>query len=97
MKKILLVATICVAGLVSAKNIDVKKPTKEVEKKEVTQSTESKDPQPKCFSYGILIECTGEVLEDTVCYGPGSDNATYQDAWDCITENGQLANEFFCG
>ncbi len=50
-----------------------------------------------CMSYRMLIECTGEVIEDTVCYGGNSGNATYQDAWNCMTTNGQLANEYFCG
>ncbi|AKK74423.1 hypothetical protein OK18_19015 [Chryseobacterium gallinarum] len=99
MKKILLIATISVAGLVSAKNTEVKTPTKEVEKKEVVKEVDSKeaDASMQCIQYGMLISCTNEVIPDTVCYGEGTDNATYEDAWDCITTNGQLANEFFCG
>lgn len=98
MKKILLVATISVAGLVSAKDAEVKTTTKEVEKKEtVKEADKEADAAMQCIQYGMLISCTNEVIEDTVCYGEGTDNASYEDAWDCITTNGQLANEFFCG
>lgn len=100
MKKVFLVATICVAGLASAKNAEIKNPTKEGEKKEAVKTIDSKEADAKkmnCISYGMYIECTGEVIPDTVCYGEGTGTATYQDAWNCITENGQMANAYVCG
>jgi hypothetical protein len=100
MKKILLVATMSVAGLVSAKNAEEKKRTKEVEKKEAVKEAESKEAEAlkiQCINYGMFIECTGEVIPDQVCYGEGTGVASYEEAWDCITTNGTLANDYFCG
>jgi len=84
----------------SAKDAKINNLKKEIEKTETVENTDlktSKGPAMMCMSYGMLIECTGEVIEDTVCYGGNSGNATYQDAWNCMTTNGQLANEYFCG
>lgn len=97
MKKILLIATIGVAGLVSAKDAEVK-PTKEVEKKEAVNASadDAEALRMQCIQYGMYIECTGEVIPDQVCYGEGTGISTYEEAWDCITHNGTLANAFFC-
>jgi len=99
MKKLFLFAAVSVAGLASAKDVEIKKLSTDGEKKEAVKSTVSKEIEAKmnCISYGMYIECTGEVIPDTVCYGEGTGTATYQDAWNCITENGTLANDYFCG
>lgn len=101
MKKIILVATICVAGLVSAKNTEEIKPTKEGEKKEVKikekSASKSDALKMQCQSIGILITCTDEVLTDTVCWGEGSGTATYEQAHADHIHNAQLLNEYLCG
>lgn len=102
MKKVILVATICVAGLVSAKTAKNLKPTKEVEKKEALEVKEIQDSKKatkkiNCRTIGMLVWCTDTMLSDTVCWGPGSGTATEEQAMSESLHNSQLVNEFFCG
>ncbi len=101
MKKIILLAAFGVAGLVSAKNSEEMKPSKEGEKKVVSKTTESKGSENalkmQCSSIGILITCTDEILTDTVCWGEGSGTATYAQAHADHIHNAQLLNEYLCG
>lgn len=103
MKKIILIAAIGVAGLTSAKNIDVKEKEKEKEDKKTEQTekktSESGDPtgRMQCISVGMYVWCTGEVASDTVCWGSGSGTATYEQAIADSIHNSQLYTEFHCG
>jgi len=93
MKKLFLVATIGVAGLVSAKNAEIKTLSKE-NKLEV-KTVESKDSKVfskfGCWQYGIVIGCTNEMVVDTAC------GDTFADAQACMNQNAALMNEFMCG
>jgi hypothetical protein len=104
MKKIILLGAFAATTLVSAKNVDEINPRKEGEKKESVKeaktTTESKadDPEGKmnCYEYAMFIPCTNTYITDTQCWGPGTGTATWEDAWNCIGQNGVLAVEFFC-
>ncbi|KFF10497.1 hypothetical protein IW15_19345 [Chryseobacterium soli] len=101
MKKVILIATICIAGLVSAKNGEEMKPTKE--KKEVAKATAQAEEQEEalkainCRTVGMYVWCNDEMLSDTVCWGEGSGTATEAQAMAQSLHNAQLVNEFFCG
>ncbi|GAB0156243.1 hypothetical protein CHRYSEOSP005_15070 [Chryseobacterium sp. Alg-005] len=99
MKKILLVATICVAGLASAKDGEVKTIEKKTEKKEAVKEIDSKEAEAamQCMQVGMLVWCTDEVVTDTVCWGEGSGTATYEQAVSDSIRNSQLLTEFTCG
>lgn len=104
MKKLILVVAIVATGLVSAKDGEKIKGSKENEKKEVAKSDVSdKDIPPpddttmQCYQYSIYIPCQDSYIDDTQCWGPGSGTATWHDAWDCIRRNGEMAVDFFCG
>lgn len=93
MKKTILLTAFGVAGLMSAKE-----DKKEI--KENLQTKEQKETQKakmQCQTVGILIGCTDEVLDDTICWGSGSHNATYEDARKEELHNARLLNEFYCG
>lgn len=85
----MLLATISVAGLVSAKNAEERKETKTVEKEVAVKA--------QCQSVGIFIPCTNENLSDTICWGEGTGNATYDDAVVEESHNAHLLVEFLCG
>ncbi len=89
MKKFILLAAMSLAGLVSAKNGEEKKETKTDEKEAVAKA--------QCQLVGMFIWCTGEVVEDTICWGSGTNNATYADATAEETHNSQLLSEYTCG
>lgn len=95
MKKTILLAAFSVAGLVSAKEgktvTEENSPSKATEQKQVQKS------KMQCQTVGILIGCTDEVLDDTICWGSGSHNATYEDARKEELKNARLLNEFYCG
>lgn len=107
MKKIILLAAFGVAGMLSAKNAEETKPTKdtEKEKKEIVKEkkanescgSESKVLQYNCIEYSMYIPCLDMFLDDQVCYGSGACVSTWDDAWNCMTTNGTLATKFFCG
>lgn len=98
MKKIVLLAAFGVASLVSAKNAEETKLTKEGEKKEIVKEAEADDPEGKmnCYEYTMYIPCTQAIINDTQCWGPGTGTATWEDAWICINQNGANAIDFFC-
>ncbi|GAA5096981.1 hypothetical protein GCM10023210_31450 [Chryseobacterium ginsengisoli] len=99
MKKTFFLSAFIVAGLVSAKNVDVKK-DKEGEKTEKKASeTQQEDPtgRMQCTQVGMLVWCTNEVVADTVCWGEGSGTSTYQQAMLDEVHNSQLLTEYFCG
>lgn len=50
-----------------------------------------------CYEYAMYIPCTETYVTDTQCWGPGSGTATWEDAWNCVNQNGVLMIEFFCG
>jgi len=86
----MLLATVCVAGLVSAKNAEEKK---ETEKAEVPKEAAAM----QCQQVGIFIPCTNESLTDTICWGEGSWNPTYDDAVAEESHNAHLLVEYLCG
>lgn len=99
MKKLFLLATIVVAGFVNAKNIEETKPTQEAEKKEAVSETEYSESEVlkyKCIEYAMYIPCQDFFLTDQVCWGEGTGVPTWDDAWNCITENGEMATFHFC-
>ncbi|MDQ1097589.1 MULTISPECIES: hypothetical protein [Chryseobacterium] len=101
MKKIILVAALGIAGLASAKNIDVKKDKNDekIEKKskDTKSSEESEALKMQCMQVGMLVWCTNEVVSDTVCWGEGSGTSTYEQAVSDSIHNSQLLTEFTCG
>src|SRR5690606_3082854 len=100
MKKMILVAALGVAGLASAKNIDVRKDKNDekIEKKsKYTKNSEESEALMQCMQVGMLIWCTDEVVSDTVCWGEGSGTPTYQQAVAESIRNSQLLTEFTCG
>lgn len=99
MKKIFLLAAFGVAGLVSAKNaLEIKAEfSKEKNNVEIKESKKSgKIVIQQCQNYGMYIPCTDETLSDSVCWGEGTGNATYEDARQCMLRNAKLALKFFC-
>ncbi|KMQ69166.1 hypothetical protein ACM39_03395 [Chryseobacterium sp. FH2] len=93
MKKILFATAFGVAGLVSAKSTENVKTDIRKDKIEYAGSElkESKSiVKPMCYSYGIIIGCTNDVVVDTAC------GATFAIAQQCMIENGALMNEYFC-
>jgi len=87
MKKLILLVSFGVAGLVSAKNtVEIKPQTGE--KTEVSKM--------QCQTIGILVTCTNEILTDTVCWGEGSGTDIYAQAHADHIHNAQLLNEFLC-
>ncbi|AZA87172.1 hypothetical protein EG349_10410 [Chryseobacterium shandongense] len=103
MKKLILVVAIVATGLVSAKDGEKIKVSEDTNKKEVVQSKASQNDTPpddtkmQCYEYSMFIPCTETFITDTQCWGPGSGTATWEDAWDCIQQNGSLAVDYFCG
>lgn len=101
MKKILLLITFAIAGLVNAKSIDLEKGKKEREKteKKSEKKTESDSSVKKmnCIQNAMFVWCTGEFYHDTVCWGEGSGTATYQQAIADEIHNSQLLTEYICG
>lgn len=93
MKKILFLASFCVAVLVGAKD-----------KKKIELTTFIKDKveisftKPLyCQEYSIEPWCTaGSLINDTVCYDPNN-SADRDHAFACMDENARLTNIFFCG
>lgn len=94
MKKIILLAAFGVAGLVSAKNVEVEKEKVEATK---TQKSQAAFSGMQCMQVGILVWCTDEVVTDSVCWGEGSGTATYEQAIKDERHNAALLNEFTCG
>ncbi len=99
MRKLFLLAAFGVAGLVSAKGIEETKTTKEEKKKETVQEVKDDDPEGRmqCYQYTMYIPCTGSIINDTQCWGAGSGTATWEDAWNCMNQNGINAIAYFCG
>ncbi|KFF12514.1 hypothetical protein IW15_13350 [Chryseobacterium soli] len=102
MKKTILIAALGIAGLLSAKSAVEIKPKESVTTKEVKvetseEKTESEAAfQPICISYGMLVVCTDEVIQDTACYDP-SIGQGIDYARKCMRDNARLMNEFMCG
>ncbi|MEN4760271.1 hypothetical protein ABEG63_08075 [Chryseobacterium sp. C39-AII1] len=88
MKKIILIAAIGVAGLTSAK--ETKSLNFEKEKNVSKQTNSEIKSKMNCYSYGIVIGCTNEMISDTAC------GETYEEARQCMIDNGALMNEYFC-
>lgn len=100
MKKIILIATICVAGFASAKNGEEIKPANNVHKKEAVKNHESQkanNSSIRCMQVGLFVWCTGEYFTDTMCWGAGSGTKTYEQATADENHNGALLNEYICG
>ncbi len=97
MKKLLLVATSLVVGLLSAKDKEKKKSAKQEAETKIEKS--EKEPMPKqyCQSYLMVVWCNSSAnAVDTVCYELG-DADSKAHAYACMSENGALYNEYVCG
>ncbi|WPO81706.1 hypothetical protein SD427_13120 [Chryseobacterium sp. JJR-5R] len=98
MKKIILWTAFGIAGLVSAKNVEKSKPTKE--KQETVQESECSESEVfrmRCFEYSMWIPCQDFFINDQVCWGEGTGVPTWDDAWNCMNENVEMAIFHFCG
>lgn len=86
----MLLATMSVAGLVSAKNGEEKKDSK---------NTDEKAPVAvaQCITVGMYVWCTKQTIEDTMCWGEGTTYPTYTAANTAQTHNSQLLTEYTCG
>jgi hypothetical protein len=93
MKKMLFIAAFGVAGLVSAKNAEIKTfPKDNSLEVKVVESKDSKlATKFGCYQYGIVIGCTNEMVVDTAC------GNTFAEAQACMNHNAALLNEFMCG
>ena len=96
MKKILLVATMCVAGLASANN-PVKENQPTVEKKETQKGKEDEKPLKQlCTAITIVIMCdTSQNFNNTYCWEEGS-QASFNEAIHCYETEYQIFNEELC-
>jgi hypothetical protein len=99
MKKVILLAAFSVAGLVSAKNAEEIKTTKETEKKESFKEVVAEDPDGKmqCYEWAMYVWCLDVFVTDTVCWGAGSGTATHAQAVADEVHNSQLLTEYHCG
>ncbi len=97
MKKTILLATFCVAGMVSvsAKETETNKEKEAVSKTE--QSESSQKVAMTCQQVGLYVWCKDTTYEDTICWGEGSHNSTHQQAHIEEIHNAQLLTEFLCG
>lgn len=78
-----------VAGLVSAKNGEEKKDSKNTEEKASVVA--------QCQIVGMYVWCTQEMVEDTMCWGEGTTYPTYRSAQIAQSNNSRLLTEFTCG
>lgn len=85
------------AGTLSAKDADLNKDNDKGKKEQKASAKEAEAKKFQCMNVGILIECTNEVLDDTVCWGEGSGTATYEQAYADHIHNAQLLTEYLCG
>jgi len=86
MKKIILVATICVAGLASAKSsVD----------SNVNKSDVEKPFGQICTTISIPIWCTGGTIDNSYCWQEG-DQQSFDDAIHCFETEYQMFNEELC-
>lgn len=85
MKKIILLAIFGIAGLMNANT-----------KAETHFDNEEDALVMQCYTYGVYIHCTDEVVDDTICWGEGTSLPTYRDAVRCQTRNAQLMTAFYC-
>jgi|GEM_PF-3550259 len=101
MKKIILLAAFGAAGLINAKHVDLKKDNnkEKIEKKsdDVKDLKSESKAEVRCLPVGMYVWCTGEMVADTMCWGPGTGASTYQQATACQIHNSQLLTEYFCG
>ncbi len=87
MKKILLIATIGVAGLLSAKGLEETK---------IETCQEGKTPPDFiCTQVDIPIWCTGETITNSYCWIDG-DQASFTEALECYETEYEMFNEELC-
>lgn len=91
MKKLILLTAFGFAGLVSAKDSEKVNSTSAKNNKVEKKDSKVEAKKISCYSYGIVIGCTNEVINDTAC------GETFAEAQHCMVENGALMNEFYCG
>ncbi len=89
MKKLVILAAISAAGLVSAKNAE--------EKKEIKNDEKEVAAKGQCQAVGMYVWCTDEMVSDTMCWGSGTGTDTYEQAVSDQIHNAQLLTEFTCG
>lgn len=91
MKKLFFIATLGVAGLMSANSIE-----KDYEDNNLS-SEEDVITGGGCVTYGMYVWCTDEMYDDTVCWGEGTPYANFEDArLGCILPNSQALTLYMC-
>lgn len=95
MKKMIFLAALITAGVLSAKNVEIKKDKEDI--KTEKKSPDTQKAKMQCQQVGMLVWCTDEVISDTMCWGEGSGTATYEQAVSDQIHNSQLLTEFYCG
>lgn len=98
MKKIILLAAFGVAGLVSAKEVNLITEKRDDKSKE-TKSFQNKKAVEQCIQVSMYVWCTDEMVPDTMCWGEGAGVGfeTYRSASLSLIRNSQLLTEFTCG
>jgi hypothetical protein len=94
MKKFLLVATMCVAGLASANNLEK---NKEDQPKKVEQNKDAETPPRQlCTAITIVIMCdTSQNFNNTYCWEEGN-QASFESAIHCYETEHQMFNDEIC-
>lgn len=100
MKKILLAATICIAGLASANNLSknhIENQPTLVENKEPEKETEAEKPLKQlCTSITIVIMCdTSQNFNNSYCWEEGS-QSSFNEAIHCYETEYQMFNDELC-
>ncbi|WP_439479500.1 hypothetical protein [Chryseobacterium aquaticum] len=98
MKKIILLATFGVVGLVSAKEVNLNT-DKNGDKSKETKSSQNEKVLQQCIQVQMYVWCTDEMVPDTMCWGEGAGVGceTYRSATLNLIRNSQLLTEYFCG
>lgn len=101
MKKIILVATICVAGLASAKGLvknHIENQPATVENKEVEKEKDSEKPlRQLCSAITVIIVCDqSQNFDNTYCWEEGN-TASFQEAIHCYNTEYEMFNAEICG
>ncbi|KUJ56290.1 hypothetical protein [Chryseobacterium aquaticum] len=97
MKKLLLIATIGIAGCLSANNSINNCNKEKMKEKEENIVTKKEAIQQYCQEYVMVVWCDkSKNAVDTVCYELGNEQSR-DEAYECMRHNGRLFNIYNCG
>ncbi|MBB4804756.1 hypothetical protein HNP38_000028 [Chryseobacterium defluvii] len=96
MKRIIFLATLGVAGFISAKN--TVEPSKEIEKERIAKQETLKEEKIEmvCYQTYQMTSCGVELNNSGYCYEPGN-LASAQAAWHCVQSDMQAMEAYYCG